>query len=161
VELVYDVAHNIAKWEQHVVEGEPRRVLVHRKGATRAFGPGHAELPPAYRDTGQPVIIPGDMGSESWLCVGTKEAERRTFGSACHGAGRRLSRAAARRQVDGVALRRQLEARGISVLNSSPGLLAEESPQAYKDVSAVVAVVAGAGLVRKVAHLRPLGVLKG
>ncbi|MFA4966225.1 MAG: RtcB family protein [Thermoleophilia bacterium] len=161
VELVYDVAHNIAKWEEHAVEGEARRLLVHRKGATRAFGPGHAELPEAYRGSGQPVIIPGDMGTESWLCVGTKEAERRAFGSACHGAGRRLSRAAARRQIDGVAVRRELEARGISVLSSSPGLLAEESPQAYKEVSAVVGVVAGAGLVRKVARLRPLGVLKG
>jgi len=161
IEVVYDVAHNIAKWEEHEVRGVRRRLLVHRKGATRAFGPGRAELPACYRETGQPVIVPGDMGSESWLCVGTGEAERRTFGSACHGAGRRLSRSAARKQVDGVALRHELEARGISVRSSSPGLLAEESPQAYKDVDAVVGVVVGAGLVRRVARLRPLGVLKG
>jgi len=161
IEVVYDVAHNIAKWEVHEVEGIRRRLLVHRKGATRAFGPGRAELPAAFRATGQPVIVPGDMGGESWLCVGTSEAERRTFGSACHGAGRRLSRAAPRRQVDGVALRHELEARGISVRCSSPGLLAEESPQAYKDVNAVIGVVAGAGLIRRVARLRPLGVLKG
>lgn len=161
VELVYDVAHNIAKWEDHEVSGERHRLLVHRKGATRAFGPGRPELAGAFRETGQPVIVPGDMGGESWLCAGTGEAERRTFGSACHGAGRRLSRAAARTQVDGVALRRELEARGISVRSSSPGLLAEESPQAYKDVDAVVGVVAGAGLVRRVARLRPLAVLKG
>jgi len=161
VELLYDVAHNIAKREVHEVNGVPTELLVHRKGATRAFGPGRAELPPEYRETGQPVIIPGDMGSESWLLAGTETAMRESFGSACHGAGRRLSRGAARKVQSGAEVRRDLEARGIVVRSQSGGLLAEEAPYAYKDVGEVVGVVDAVGLARKVARLEPLGVLKG
>jgi len=161
VELLYDVAHNIAKREVHEVDGVPTELLVHRKGATRAFGPGRAELPPEYRETGQPVIIPGDMGSESWLLAGTETAMRESFGSACHGAGRRLSRGAARKVQSGAEVRRDLEARGIVVRSQSGSLLAEEAPYAYKDVGEVVSVVDAVGLARKVARLEPLGVLKG
>jgi tRNA-splicing ligase RtcB len=161
VELLYDVAHNIAKREVHEVEGVPTELLVHRKGATRAFGPGRAELPAEYRETGQPVIIPGDMGSESWLLAGTETAMRESFGSACHGAGRRLSRGAARKVQSGAEVRRELEARGIVVRSQSGSLLAEEAPYAYKDVGEVVAVIDAVGLARKVARFEPLGVLKG
>jgi tRNA-splicing ligase RtcB len=161
VELLYDVAHNIAKREVHEVDGVPTELLVHRKGATRAFGPGRAELPPEYRGTGQPVIIPGDMGTESWLLVGTEVAMRESFGSACHGAGRRLSRGAARKVQSGVEVRRDLEARGIVVRSQSGSLLAEEAPCAYKDVGEVVDVVDAVGLACKVARFEPLGVLKG
>ena len=161
VRLLYDVAHNIAKRETHVVDGREREVWVHRKGATRAYGPGRPELPPEYRATGQPVIIPGDMGSESWLLVGTEKAMAESFGSTCHGAGRRLSRHAARAVKSGAEVRRDLEARGIVVRSASGSLLAEEAPYAYKDVADVVAVVDAVGLARKVARLRPLGVLKG
>ncbi len=161
IELLYDVAHNIAKLEVHEVDGVPTEVWVHRKGATRAFGPGHPDLPPVYRETGQPVIIPGDMGSESWLLVGTDKAMRESFGSACHGAGRRLSRGAAKRVMSGADVRRELEARGIVVRSQSTSLLAEEAPYAYKDVREIVDVVDAVGLARKVARLRPLGVLKG
>ncbi len=160
VELLYDVAHNIARREVHEVDGVPTELLVHRKGATRAFGPGRAELPPEYRGTGQPVIIPGDMGSESWLLAGKDAAMRESFGSACHGAGRRLSRGAARKVKSGAEVRRDLEARGIVVRSQSSNLLAEEAPYAYKDVGEVVDVVAAVGLARKVARLEPFGVLK-
>ena len=138
-----------------------RAVRVHRKGATRAFGPGSPDVPPEYRDVGQPVIIPGDMGTESWLLVGTETAMRETFGSTCHGAGRLLSRHAARKVKSGADVRRELEARGIVVKAASVGSLAEEAPYAYKDVAEVVAVVDAVGLSRKVARMRPLGVLKG
>jgi len=161
VELLYDVAHNIAKLETHEVDGVPTRVWVHRKGATRAFGPGHPELPPLFRETGQPVIVPGDMGSESWLLVGTQKAMRESFGSAAHGAGRRLSRGAAKRVMSGADVRRDLEARGIVVRSQSTSLLAEEAPYAYKDIGEIVAVMDAIGLARKVARLEPLGVLKG
>jgi tRNA-splicing ligase RtcB len=161
VELVYDVAHNIAKREAHVVDGKERALRVHRKGATRAFGPGNPEVPPEYRDVGQPVIIPGDMGTESWLLAGTDQAMRETFGSTCHGAGRLLSRHAARKVRSGAEVRRDLEDAGIVVKAASVGGLAEEAPFAYKDVAEVVGVVAAVGLARKVARLRPLGVLKG
>ena len=161
IELVYDVAHNIAKREVHVVDGRELTVRVHRKGATRAFGPGHPDVPPDHRAVGQPVIIPGDMGSESWLLAGTDAAMRESFGSTCHGAGRMLSRHAARKVKSGSEVRRELEDRGIVVKAASVGLLAEEAPYAYKDVAAVVGVVAEVGLSRKVARLRPLGVLKG
>ncbi len=161
VELVYDVAHNIAKREVHVVDGRERAVRVHRKGATRAFGPGHPDVPPEYRATGQPVIIPGDMGTESWLLAGTETAMRETFGSTCHGAGRLLSRHAARKVKSGADVRRELEDGGIVVKTASVGSLAEEASYAYKDVADVVAVVDAVGLSRKVARLRPLGVLKG
>ena len=161
VELVYDVAHNIAKREVHVVGGHERVVWVHRKGATRAFGPGRAEVPADYRDVGQPVMIPGDMGSESWLLAGTDKAMTETFGSTCHGAGRTLSRKAARRQRSGAEVRRELEDAGIVVKAASVASLAEEAPYAYKDVASVVNVVHEVGLSRRVARLRPLGVLKG
>jgi tRNA-splicing ligase RtcB len=161
LEVVYDVAHNIVKREQHEVDGVLRALWVHRKGATRAFGPGRPELPEVYRESGQPVIIPGDMGTASWLLAGTQVAMQESFGSACHGAGRRLSRGAAKRLKSGAEVRRELEAQGIVVRAGTTALLAEEAPYAYKDVDAVVAVVAAAGLARRVARLKPLGVLKG
>jgi tRNA-splicing ligase RtcB len=159
--LVYDVAHNIAKLEQHLVEGKQRRVLVHRKGATRAFPAGHDEVPAAYRHVGQPVLIPGDMGRPSFVCVGTERAMAETFGSAAHGAGRRLSRTAARRRGEGRDIARELEERGIVVAARSHKTLAEEMPEAYKDAAEVVAALELAGIARSVARLRPLGVVKG
>ena len=161
VGLVYDVAHNIAKHETHLVDGVERAVLVHRKGATRAFGPGRPDLPADYRAVGQPVIIPGDMGRESWLLAGTEKAMAETFGSTCHGAGRLLSRGAARKVKSGPEVRRELEERGIVVRAASSALLAEEAPYAYKDVAEIVAIVEAVGLSRRVARLKPLGVLKG
>ena len=161
VDLLYDVAHNIAKLETHEIDGVPTPVWVHRKGATRAFGPGHPDLPPVFRETGQPVIIPGDMGTESWLLAGTERAMAESFGSACHGAGRRMSRGAAKKVKSGAEVRRELEEQGIIVKAQTTSLLAEEAPYAYKDVSAVVDVVDAVGLARKVARLKPIGVLKG
>ncbi|MCX8032112.1 MAG: RtcB family protein [Thermoleophilia bacterium] len=159
--LVYDVAHNIAKLETHEVDGVPVKTCVHRKGATRAFGPGRPEVPPAYRDIGQPVLIPGDMGSVSFVCKGTEEAMRQTFGSTCHGAGRVLSRAQALKQARGRSIDRELEKEGILVRSQGRKTLAEEMPEAYKDVERVVAVMHGAGISPRVARLRPLGVVKG
>ncbi len=158
---VYDVAHNVAKLETHEVEGRRRRLCVHRKGATRAFGPGHAELPDAYRTWGQPVLIPGDMGSGSYVLAGTDEAMRRTFGSTCHGAGRVWSRKEAIRQARGRRIERELASRGVIARARGRTGLAEEQPDAYKDVSAVVGCVEAAGPARPVARLRPLGVVKG
>ena len=155
--LVYDVAHNIAKVEEHA----GLSVCVHRKGATRAFGPSHPETPDAYRDVGQPVFIPGSMGTGSYVLVGTDEALERSFGSACHGAGRRMSRGQARRTRPGSEVRRELTERGIVVRCPSMKELAEEAPYAYKDVDHVVDVVDRAGLARKVARMAPLGVVKG
>jgi tRNA-splicing ligase RtcB len=155
--LVYDVAHNMAKLEEHGGE----LLVVHRKGATRAFGPGHPETPARYREVGQPVFIPGSMGTASYVMVGTDAALARSFGSACHGAGRVMSRHAAKRVRPGHEVRRELEARGIVVRCPSSGELAEEAPFAYKDVERVVDVVHGAGLARKVARLVPRGVVKG
>ncbi len=159
--LVYDVAHNIAKWETHELDGRKRRLCVHRKGATRAFPPHHPELGEAYRDVGQPVLIPGDMGRYSYVLVGTEGAYRETFGSTCHGAGRRMSRTQAKKSVHGRDLRAEFRERGIEVRASSFATIAEEVPEAYKDVADVVSVVDGAGIGRKVVRLRPLGVLKG
>ncbi|MFH1177069.1 MAG: RtcB family protein [Acidobacteriota bacterium] len=159
--LVYDVAHNIAKMEEHEVEGKRRRVLVHRKGATRAFPAGHPELPSRYRDAGQPVLIPGDMGRFSYVCVGTPKAMRETFGSAAHGAGRALSRTAARKAGGGRDVARELEERGIVVAARSRKTLAEEMPEAYKDAGEVVEALRLAGIAVPVARLRPLGVVKG
>jgi len=155
--LIYDVAHNTAKIEHH----GKYDLCVHRKGATRAFGPGHEEVPAAYRSVGQPVLIPGSMGTASFVLVGTEAAHELAFGSSCHGAGRTMSRTAAKRQVAGHELRKQLEARGIVVRCPSNAELAEEAPIAYKDVERVVDVVATVGIARKVARLRPLGVVKG
>ena len=158
---VYDVAHNIAKIEDHMVGGKQTRLCVHRKGATRAFGPGHPEVVPVYRDVGQPVLVPGDMGTASYVLVGTADAMDESFGTSCHGAGRTMSRRAAKKQIHGGTLRRELEERGIQVRAGSMAGLAEEAPDAYKDIDAVVEVVHGAGLARKVARLRPLAVMKG
>jgi len=158
---VYDVAHNIAKWETHEVDGRERRLCVHRKGATRAFPPGHPELIPLYSDLGQPVLIPGDMGRYSYVLLGTSAAYRETFGSTCHGAGRRMSRRAAKKSVAGRSLRKDFQKMGIEVRAHSYATIAEEVPEAYKDVAEVVNVVAGAGIGTPVARLHPMGVLKG
>jgi len=159
--LVYDVAHNIAKLEEHEVGGKKVKLVVHRKGATRAFGPGHPELPPAYAAVGQPVIIPGDMGRCSYLLAGAAGAMENTFGSTCHGAGRLLSRGEALRRARGRRIADELAARGVWVRSSGAETLGEEMPEAYKDVNAVVGVVTGAGLAKKVARFRPLLVIKG
>jgi tRNA-splicing ligase RtcB len=159
--LVYDVAHNIAKFEEFPVNGEVRRLCVHRKGATRAFGPGHPELPERYRDIGQPVIIPGSMGTASWVLVGTNESASLSFSSTCHGAGRMMSRKAAVKMQRGHDLKSDLEKQGILVRAQQMKLLAEEAPYAYKDVDEVVEVCHAVGLSRKVARLRPVAVVKG
>jgi tRNA-splicing ligase RtcB len=159
--LVYDVCHNIAKKETHVVDGKRRRVCVHRKGATRAFAPGHPDLPDCYRRVGQPVLIPGDMGTCSYVLVGTDKAMEETWGSTCHGAGRVRSRSQSKRMVDGSRLLKDLRSRGIIVRARGKSTLAEEAPDAYKDVDSVVNVVHQAGISRKVARLRPLCVIKG
>jgi tRNA-splicing ligase RtcB len=161
MQLIYDVAHNIAKPEDHVIHGKTKRVWVHRKGATRAFPPHHPELPPEYASIGQPVLIPGDMGRASWVLVGQQGAMERTFGSACHGAGRVLSRHAAVRMSKGRHIDQELREQGVVAKARSWKGLAEEQPEAYKDVDAVVDVVDKAGLAKKVARLRPLGVIKG
>lgn len=161
IRLVYDVSHNIAKFEKHRVDGKVKTLCVHRKGATRAFGPNREELPEKYRSIGQPVIIPGDMGSASYVLVGTEEGEEKAFASTCHGAGRVMSRSEAKRKIRGSELKSKLEARGIRVVSGSLSLLAEEAPEAYKDVERVVDVCEKAGLSRKVARLRPLAVVKG
>ncbi|MBM3709258.1 MAG: RtcB family protein [Actinobacteria bacterium] len=160
--LIYDVSHNIAKIETHDVGGNSVRVCVHRKGATRAFGPQSPGIPEKYRQIGQPVIIPGDMGRYSYIMVGTEQAMRESFGSTCHGAGRVLSRAKAKKEISGSRLKQELfEKKGIIVLAQSLSGLAEEAPQAYKDVSKVVDIAHNAGLSKKVAKLEPLGVIKG
>jgi tRNA-splicing ligase RtcB len=158
---IYDIAHNMAKVETHEVEGERVKVCVHRKGATRAFGPGFEGLPPEYRDIGQPVLVPGSMGTASYVLVGTADSMAQTFGSTCHGAGRVMSRAQAKKQVRGEKLKGELEYRGIAVRAGSMSGLAEEAPAAYKDVHRVVEVVHRAGIARKVARLEPLAVIKG
>ncbi|HVU89920.1 MAG TPA: RtcB family protein [Pirellulales bacterium] len=159
--LVYDVAHNIAKFEQHHVGGKTKRVWVHRKGATRAFPPGHAEVPDMYRAIGQPVIIPGDMGRASWVLAGQDGSMQQTFGSACHGAGRMLSRTAAAKLAQGRRIDAELAERGVIARARSWKGLAEEQPAAYKDVNHVVDVVHRAQLAKKVARMRPIGVIKG
>lgn len=159
--LVYDVAHNIAKFEEHAVGGGSMKLIVHRKGATRAFGPGHPELPPAYAPFGQPVIIPGDMGRCSYLLAGTDKAMKETFGSTCHGAGRLMSRGEAVRRARGRRIADELADKGVWVRSSGRETLSEEMPEAYKDVENVVRVVEGAGIARRVARFRPLIVIKG
>jgi len=158
---VYDVCHNIAKFEEHDVDGERRVLCVHRKGATRAFPPGHPEVPEPYREVGQPVLIPGDMGTASYLLVGTERAMRETWGSTCHGAGRMMSRKAAIRKSKGRNIQREMSERGVLVRARGRSTLGEEMPSAYKDVDAVVSVMHEAGITRKVARLRPLAVIKG
>lgn len=161
MELLYDVAHNIAKLEEHTINGKKKKVWVHRKGATRAFPAGHPEVPEAYRAVGQPVIIPGDMGRASWVLVGSPGAMAKTFGTTCHGAGRAMSRTAAKADAAGRKIDRELEHRGIIAMASSRFGLAEEQPKAYKNVDDVVEVVHDADLSRRVARMRPLGVIKG
>jgi tRNA-splicing ligase RtcB len=161
LDQVYDIAHNMGKVEEHQVNGHPMRVCVHRKGATRAFGPGASVLPKDLKDIGQPVLIPGSMGTASYVLVGTAGAMEQTFGSTCHGAGRVMSRSQAKKQVRGEKLREELSDRGIVVRAGSMPGLAEEAPQAYKDVSRVVEVVRRAGIGKPVARLEPLAVIKG
>jgi tRNA-splicing ligase RtcB len=158
---VYDVAHNIAKFEEHDSNGQVKKLCLHRKGATRCFPPGHRDVPAAYRDVGQPVLVPGSMGTASYVLVGQQKAMELTFGSTCHGAGRTMSRTQARKKVWGHDLRDRLEEGGIVVRASSMKGLAEEAPDAYKDVSRVVETVHGLGIAHKVVRLEPLGVIKG
>lgn len=161
LEQVYDVAHNIAKLEKHAVEGNTENLCVHRKGATRAFAKGHPEIPAIYRNIGQPVLIPGDMGRYSFIATGTETAMKETWGSTCHGAGRMLSRSAAKKGLHGSDVAYKLEMRGILVKTDSLGSLAEEASEAYKDVAEVVEITEKAGISRKVARTVPLGVIKG
>ena len=158
---VYDIAHNMAKVETHQIEGKEQTVCVHRKGATRAFGAGFAGLPSEYRPLGQPVLVPGSMGTESWILLGTTANEELSFGSSCHGAGRVMSRRQAKRTIRGDRLREELEHEGIKIRAGSMPGLAEEAPQAYKNVSRVVETVSKAGIAHKVARLRPIAVVKG
>jgi tRNA-splicing ligase RtcB len=159
--LMYDICHNIAKKELHTVEGSQMMLCVHRKGATRSLPPGHPLLPDLYRDAGQPVLIPGDMGTYSYVLAGAEEAMKQSFGSTCHGAGRVLSRTQATKRAKGRAIHRELEDKGIFVQSRGKRTLKEEMPEAYKDISQVVEVVHEAGLAHKVARLKPLGVIKG
>jgi len=159
--LVYDVCHNIAKVETHSVDGKPRKLCVHRKGATRAFPPGHPDIPDDFQSVGQPVLIPGDMGRYSYVLVGTQRAYGETFGSTCHGAGRLMSRHQAKKVAKGRAITRELENKGIYVRGAGRSTIVEEISEAYKDVDDVVRVVQGAGIGEIVAKLRPLGVIKG
>ena len=159
--MIYDVAHNIAKIEFYEVQGERRQLCIHRKGATRAFPPGHPELPDRYRSIGQPVLVPGDMGTSSWVLVGQPDAMEHTFGSACHGAGRRLSRGAAIRAARGRSIKKELLDAGVVARARGRTGLDEEQPDAYKDVTHVVDVLHNAGISKRVAKLRPIGVIKG
>ena len=158
---VYDIAHNMAKIETHQIEGEELTVCVHRKGATRAFGPGFVGLPTEYRPLGQPVLVPGSMGTESWILLGTTANEELSFGSSCHGAGRVMSRRKAKHTIRGDSLKAKLEKEGINIRTGSMPGLAEEAPQAYKNVSRVVEIVSKADIAHKVARLRPVAVVKG
>jgi tRNA-splicing ligase RtcB (3'-phosphate/5'-hydroxy nucleic acid ligase) len=158
---VYDIAHNMGKIETHQVAGQPLKVCVHRKGATRAFGPGFEGLPPEYQPIGQPVLVPGSMGTASWVLLGTQGSMAQSFGSTCHGAGRVMSRSRAKKEIRGDGLRKELEAQGVRVRAGSLSGLAEEAPRAYKDVDHVIQVVTQAGIARKVARLRPVAVVKG
>lgn len=159
--VLYDVAHNIAKIEEHFIDGKHKKVIMHRKGATRAFGPGHGDIVEEYREVGQPVLIPGSMGSESFVLAGTSESMKEAFGSSCHGAGRLMSRHQAKAEISGSELRQELEQEGIHIQTGSISGLAEEAPLAYKDVREVVDVVHGAGIAKKIARLKPVSVIKG
>jgi len=161
LDLVYDVCHNIAKIETHSIDGKARELCVHRKGATRAFPPGHPDIPEHYRGIGQPVLIPGDMGRYSYVLVGTQKAYEETFGSTCHGAGRLMSRHQAKKVARGREITKELEDKGIYVRGASRSTIVEEISEAYKDVDDVVRVVHGAGISEMVVKLRPLGVTKG
>ncbi len=159
--IVYDVAHNIAKLEEHRINGERKKVYVHRKGATRAFGPGHPDIPPIYREVGQPVLIPGDMGTASYVLVGTEQGMQETFASTAHGAGRRMSRTAALKRFWGEDVRRKLEDEGTIVRAAKVSILAEEAPEVYKNIDKVAEISHRAGIARMVARLKPTGVTKG
>jgi tRNA-splicing ligase RtcB len=159
--LVYDVAHNVAKMEEHMVDGRRMKLCVHRKGATRAFGPGAPDLPAEYTPWGQPVIIPGSMGTPSYLLHGTRDAMERTFGSTCHGSGRVMSRTRAKKELTGREVRDALAAEGIIVRAPHEGAIADEAPAVYKPSAEVVRVVDSAGISRMVVKLMPLGVIKG
>lgn len=159
--LIYDIAHNMAKLEEHEVDGKKRMLYLHRKGATRAFGPGHPDVPEQYRSIGQPVLIPGDMGTASYLLVGTEQGMRETFGSSCHGAGRQMSRTAARKQQPAEKVVAGLESQGIYLRAKSHRVIAEEAPEAYKDIDEVVEISHKSGLAHKVARMKPKGVVKG
>ncbi|TET53021.1 MAG: RNA-splicing ligase RtcB, partial [Actinobacteria bacterium] len=161
LDLLYDVAHNGAKFEEHVVDGKARKLSVHRKGATRSFGPAMGQIPKAYKDIGQPVMIPGDMGRASFILRGCDKSEEQAFSSTAHGAGRLLSRKGAKKQITGAEVRTNLNKKGIVVVAGHMPSLAEEAPLAYKDVHKVVDICQGANLSLKVAELRPWGVLKG
>ncbi|HWC66255.1 MAG TPA: RtcB family protein, partial [Thermoanaerobaculia bacterium] len=161
VTLLYDVSHNTCKAEEHVVAGVSRKLFVHRKGATRAFGPGHPDLPDDYRAVGQPVLIGGTMGTYSFILAGTKESEARAFSSSCHGAGRKMSRTQAKKLWQGKALIRELGAGGIVIKAHSAAGAAEEAPGAYKDVEEVAAVAESVGLSKRVARVRPVACIKG
>jgi tRNA-splicing ligase RtcB len=158
---VYDVSHNIAKMEKHIVDDKQETLCVHRKGATRAFPAGHPDLPAKYQKIGQPVLIPGDMGTFSYILTGTEKGMQETFGSVCHGAGRAKSRAAAKQSIKGKAVMAELAKRGIVIRAGSISALAEEAPESYKDVTEVVEVVQNAGISKIIARTRPLGVVKG
>jgi tRNA-splicing ligase RtcB len=161
LQLIYDVTHNIAKIEDHEVGGKKEKLCVHRKGATRAFPAGHPDIPQKYAQIGQPILIPGDMGRFSYVLAGTEGAMRDTFGSTCHGAGRMRSRSAMKKQTSGRDVLNDLEARGVTVRAGSMSGLAEEAPEAYKDVGDVVRVAHGAGISKKVARTKPIAVVKG
>ncbi len=161
LKTVYDVSHNIGKIETHMINGKEKKVIMHRKGATRAFGPGRPEVPDAYKAVGQPVLIPGTMGTASYVLSGTAESMDVAFGSTCHGAGRKMSRSKAKHLVRGSELRKELERKGIVICSDSDRGLAEEAPMAYKDIDEVIAAVSGAKLAKKVARLKPLIVVKG
>jgi tRNA-splicing ligase RtcB len=161
VRQVYDVCHNIAKFEQHEVDGQERTLCVHRKGATRAFPPGHPEVPEDYREVGQPVLVPGDMGTASYVLAGCADAMERTWGSSCHGAGRVMSRKGAVRKAKDRDISKEMKSKGIIVRSEGRDTLAEEMSDAYKDVDSVVRVLEESGITRKVARLKPLGVVKG
>ena len=158
---VYDLAHNIGKIESFIVEGKAQEVFIHRKGATRSLGPGNASLPDAYKDTGQPVLVPGSMGTSSWILSGTNLAAEKSLNSCCHGAGRVLSRSKARKKIDSEQVLDQMREKGILVLSGSKQLLSEEAPQAYKEVSDVVDIIDSVGIAKKVAKLSPIAVVKG
>jgi len=161
MQTVYAIAHNVIKLEEHTVNGEKKKLYVHRKGATRAFPPHHREVPQAYRSIGQPVLIPGDMGRASWVLIGQQGSMEQSFGSTCHGAGRAMSRTSAIKAAKGRRIDRELAAEGVIARARSWKGLAEEQPAAYKDVNVVVDVVDRAGLSKKVARMKPIGVVKG
>jgi tRNA-splicing ligase RtcB len=160
-QLVYDVCHNVAKFEKHKINGKEKELCVHRKGATRSFPPGHEQLPAVYKSIGQPVLIPGDMGNASYVLVGTAHGMSETFGSSCHGAGRVMSRKKAMDAARGRNIVNEMKRKGVSVMATGMRTIAEEMPEAYKNVHAVVNVIHNAGISKKVARLRPIGVVKG